>query len=244
MAEAVGTKTGEGPPPQEISIPEVFETKIFPIIDRYGKLLREDVKILARDSDYQLGEISQKDVERNLGNLETLKKLLKEFIENPSGFRIAWRSEQHEDGNSYRLKLKGPSDPKRLPIGPKKAVTQLSLELDLGISLEKREEIMRSAGLGRSPEKALTRLGVEAPKEISLVLSTNKVYRDEELGRINVNFQSGVEISSSSQEGLRSRGVVYCGATRHKTDYLKEKALSRHECEALREYVLGIFERK
>jgi len=243
MAEAVGAKTEKRTPPQEISIPELVETKIFPIIDRYERLLREDVKSLERDFGYQLAEVPERDIDRNRGNLETLKDILKEFIDNPGGFRIAWRLERHEDGD-YRLKLKRPSDPPRLPTGPEKAVTQLSFELGLGFPLEEREEIMKSVGLGRSPEKALARLGKEAPKEISLIFSTNKVHRDEDTGRIKVDLQSGVEISSSSQEGLRSRGVIYCGATRHSTDYLKEKALSHQECEALQKYVLGIFERK
>ncbi|MFZ5366286.1 MAG: hypothetical protein ACOZBZ_03240 [Patescibacteria group bacterium] len=227
---------------EEISIPEIVERRIIPIIDRYEEILAEDIKSIAPD--YRLGEISQEDLDRNLGYLDSLKNLLGEFIKGPEKFKVVAKSESHENGDRYSLKLKRPTDPEKLPTEKSKAVTELSFYVVLQEPFETREERLAAEALGKPPERAVLQMEKKAPREISVTMSTVSVYFDEEIGKPRVNFHSGVVLSSSSQEGMFSQGVVYIGTTPHYTCPLPEKAVSREECTALRDYVTNFFERK
>lgn len=234
--------TEEKIPVQEISIPEIVERRIIPIIERYKTLLNEDIKSIAPD--YRLGEISQKDLDRNLENLETLKNLLQEFIKGPQDFKMVVKSESHENGDRYSLKLKRPTDPERLPTEESKAVTELNFYVVLQEPYETREERLAAEALGKPAEKVALRMKKRAPREISVTMSTVSAYFDEEIRRPRVNFHSGVVVSSSSQEGLASQGVIYIGATPHYTHPLSEKAMTKGECTALRDYVTSFFTKK
>lgn len=235
-------REGEEIPVEEISVPETVEKRIIPIINRYRETLALDVKSLFPE--YQLAKIPQKDLDRCSANLEALKKLLGEFIKDPDGFKVVVKTESHENGDRYSLKLKRPGDPDRLPTKESKAITQLSFYVVLQEPSETREERLAAEGLGKPADEALSQMKKKAPREISVTMSTVKVYLDEEIGRKRISFNSGVVISSSSQEGLQSQGVVYIGATPLYTLPLSEKGITKEECVALRDYVTSFFGRK
>lgn len=230
---------GEKIPVQEISVPNIVEKRIIPIISRYEEILSIDAKSIFPE--YQLAKIPQKDLDRNRNNLGKLKELLTEFVQDPKKFKVAVKSESHENGNRYSLKLKRPGDPDRLPTKESKAVTQISFYVVLHEPQETREERLMAEGLGRAADEALSQMKKKAPREISVMMSTVSVYRDEEIGRTRIGFNSGVVISSSLQEGLQSQGVIFSGATPYYTEPLSEKAITKEECLALRNYVTDFF---
>ncbi len=234
--EDTGNKEGRTSP-EKISVLEIINEKIIPIIGRYQEILDSDVQLILPD---RLGEVSQNDLKRNKENLGALRELLEEFAKNPGGFELVVKSESHEDGARYLLKLRSPGDPKELPTEESKALRQLSFFVVLENIYETREERIKRESLGRSAEEALIRTQEKVLPEISITISTHSVYRDEKIGRIRVNFNPGIVVSFSSQEGVRSQGIVFVGATPHYTNYLPEKNLTPEEVKILKEFLIGL----
>jgi hypothetical protein len=94
--------------------------------------------------------------------------------------------------------------------------------------------------LRRPADEALDRTQSRVIPEISITISTHSVYRDKNTRRILVNYNSGIVVSFSSQEGIRYQGVVFVGATPHYTEYLPEENLTEEEVKILEEFLIGL----
>ncbi len=230
----------------KIRIPEILRWKIIPSTKRYQTTPDEDIVLTERG--YRLGRISQEDLERYRGDLGVLEKILGELAQNPQGFRVVDRRRNSlEDRACYSLTLGRLTEPKKLPKGEENALTRLNFYLVVYTgSYEDIGSITRSVSLRYPPARALVEIRRRTHSEFSVGISTVSVYFDGD-GQRFFNPHSGVRVSISSQakEGIL-QAMVCIGSTRHFTDPSLEDitTITREECEALRGYVIGFFNRR
>ncbi len=184
---------------ERAELQEIITKKVIPVVSSYQELLLKDPSDLARERDFLLGEMPQRDLERNQRNLNQLKKDAPE----------------------------------------------------LG---ELREERLRALGHNIPPERALKRSQEQAPKEMTLFLTAAQVYwrkRERTLGfapepdyRRHVNYESGIALCGSSQEGTLSYGVFYLGGSPHYSRIYEEVEICQDECEILRDFFVEHFQKR
>lgn len=59
-----------------------------------------------------------------------------------------------------------------------------------------------------------------------------------------VDYESGIALCWSSQEGSLSYGVFYLGATPHYSRIYEERKISQEECKALKDFFLKDFKKR
>jgi hypothetical protein len=248
----------EGSPGIEKANPqEIIISKVIPVISSYSEQLSKDPAELARERDFLLGEMPQRDLERNQRNLKHLKEFLKEFARDPNAFKLTFKNDPEDPfAHLYLLSLRDPKDPSEPSTNPDLPDTELNIQIillkeDAPELSELREERLRALGRNIPPDRALERSQEQAPKEMTLFLTAAQVYwrrRKRTLGfapepdyKRHVNYESGIALCRSSQEGTLSYGVFYLGGTPHYSRIYEEIEICQEECEILRDFLVGYF---
>ncbi len=253
-------KSERVPESEELEPRKIILDKVIPVISSYIEQLSNDPSELAQERDYLLGEMSRKDLERNNANLKRLQEFLRKFADNPDEFRLTFRNDRTNPfKHTYLLSLRDPEDPPEFSTNSDLPDTEFNIQLVLlkkeapELS-EGKEERLRSLGRNVPPERALERSQEQAPKEMTLYLTATQVYwQKRERGPSlvpgqdhirRINYESGVALCWSSQEGSLSYGVFYLGATPHYSRIYEETKISQKECKVLKDFFLQHFEKR
>lgn len=183
--------------------------KLQPVIALYGKVLKEDSHHYER---VDLAKRAEEELQAHLLQLETLAAFLAELGKNPASFATTVQKVSQEEG-SFTARFKRKSD---FPFGAgeEKAQTQISFYVKERAVFETEEETTKALSLrGLSPQETIEQRDRELTAS-RVDITTVRVFRDQETGRVKLIPQAGIQIAKIAEE-IRFFGVKYVGTQPH-----------------------------
>lgn len=221
------TGTNEGsqvPPPEERPTSPVNRIYRYTAtaISPYREVLISDAE---DEKVSDLGRRAKELLGLHLGQLDTLKTMLKEYLHQPDKFRQYVRlvkvlEERINERETFTARF-GPKN-ERIPVGPEKPQVQLSFHGNISAQdPETIAEALYHLGMSRPPDKAIASLFSGATEQM-VEFNTVGVYIDPDSEKNKVIPHAGISFRWKRGENkARVGGIVFIGHQVHSMELLK-----------------------